>query len=180
LQNRFVVQEIVCDPWQMARSIATLKVSGLRIRELPQTVATTTAFGQVLYDALKGKNLVMYADDELRQQAMNTVAQESTRGWRIAKEKTSKKIDAIVALAMACLAAVEIGTVTPVDVSGVVASGIGCGSKDSMYDFGIAAGTATDLGFASHWKPQCVRYAEKADGVNPWLGNPFGAGRRGF
>ena len=40
-----------------------------------------------------------------RRQALNTVAVESTRGWRIAKEKTGKKIDAIVALAMACSAA---------------------------------------------------------------------------
>jgi phage terminase large subunit-like protein len=35
------------------------------------------------------------------------VAVESPRGWRIAKEKASKKIDSIVALAMACVAAVE-------------------------------------------------------------------------
>jgi hypothetical protein len=33
------------------------------------------------------------------------VAIENPRGWRIAKEKASKKIDAIVALAMACCAA---------------------------------------------------------------------------
>jgi hypothetical protein len=33
------------------------------------------------------------------------VAVENPRGWRIAKEKASKKIDAIVALAMACVAA---------------------------------------------------------------------------
>jgi hypothetical protein len=30
---------------------------------------------------------------------------ENPRGWRIAKEKASKKIDSIVALAMACCAA---------------------------------------------------------------------------
>jgi hypothetical protein len=39
--------------------------------------------------------------DELRQQALSTVGVENPRGWRIAKEKASKKIDAIVALAMA-------------------------------------------------------------------------------
>ena len=33
------------------------------------------------------------------------MAVENPRGWRIAKEKASKKIDAIVALAMACVAA---------------------------------------------------------------------------
>ena len=42
------------------------------------------------------------------------MAVENRRGWRIAKEKASKKIDAIVALAMACVAAMahrgEIGS----------------------------------------------------------------------
>jgi hypothetical protein len=56
----------------------------------------------------------VYASDELRQQALSTVAVENPRGWRIAKEKASKKIDAIVALAMACVAAMahrgEIGS----------------------------------------------------------------------
>ncbi len=32
---------------------------------------------------------------------------ETSRGVRIGKDKTSKKIDAIVALAMACVAAVD-------------------------------------------------------------------------
>lgn len=109
LHARFQIREIVCDPWQMARSIATLRAAGLPIRELPQTSASTTQFGQALFDALNGRNLLIYPDAELRQQALNTVAVESTRGWRIAKDKSSKKIDAIVALAMACLAAVETG-----------------------------------------------------------------------
>jgi phage terminase large subunit-like protein len=47
----------------------------------------------------------VYPSEELRQQALSTVAVENPRGWRIAKEKASKKIDAIVALAMACVAA---------------------------------------------------------------------------
>jgi hypothetical protein len=35
---------------------------------------------------------------------------ESSRGWRLAKEKTNKKIDAIVALAMACHEAIGNGS----------------------------------------------------------------------
>ncbi len=65
--------------------------------------------GQVLFDLLNGKNLRIYPARDLRQQALNTVAIEGPRGFRIAKEKTSKKIDAIVALAMACISAVEGG-----------------------------------------------------------------------
>jgi hypothetical protein len=113
LHARFSLVEIVCDPWQMARSIATLKAAGLPIRELPQTSASTTAFGQNLFELINGKNLRLYPAEDLRQQALNTVAVESTRGWRIAKDKSSKKIDAIVALAMACISAVERKKVAP-------------------------------------------------------------------
>jgi hypothetical protein len=63
--------------------------------------------GQTLFDLLNGRALRVYAADDLRQQALNTVAVETPRGWRIAKEKAAKKIDAIVALAIACVAAIE-------------------------------------------------------------------------
>jgi len=61
--------------------------------------------GQTLFDLLTGLNLEIYPADDWRQQALSTVAVENLRGWRIAKEKASKKIDAIVALAMASVAA---------------------------------------------------------------------------
>ena len=63
--------------------------------------------GQSLYDALVGRNLVLYADNELRQHALSTVGVEGVRGWRIAKEKASKKIDVIIALSLACVSAME-------------------------------------------------------------------------
>ena len=85
----------------------TLKAAGLRIDELPQTSPNTTRMGQALFDLLRGRNLTVYVADDLREQALNTVAVESPRGWRLAKDKTSKKIDAIVALAMACVAAMD-------------------------------------------------------------------------
>jgi len=109
VHQAFDAREFVADPWQMARSVATLKAAGIRIRELPQTVPTTTAMGQALLDALNSRALRMYPSEELRAQAFNTVAIETTRGWRIAKERASRKIDGIVALAMAVLAATEAG-----------------------------------------------------------------------
>jgi len=107
LHKRFLVAEILCDPYQMHRSITTLQKEGLNIRSFPQTVPNTTSMGETLLQALNGKNIRLYASDELRQQALNTVAVESTRGWRIAKEKARKKIDAIAALSMACVAAID-------------------------------------------------------------------------
>ena len=63
--------------------------------------------GEALFDLLNGCNLRLYAADDLRQQALNTVAVETPGGWRLAKEKAVKKIDAIVALAIARVAAIE-------------------------------------------------------------------------
>ena len=113
LWQRFPVARIVIDPWQMVRSITTLRSAGLPVEELPQTTATTTAMGQTLFEVLSGRRVMLYQADDLRTQALNTVAIETPRGWRIAKEKASRKIDAISALAMACFTAVQIPRVPP-------------------------------------------------------------------
>jgi hypothetical protein len=105
LNDQNDVVEVLCDPYQLHRSITTLHAAGIPIREFPQTQANCTLMGQTLFDLLTGQNLELYQSDEMRQQALSTVAVENPRGWRIAKEKASKKIDAIVALAMACVAA---------------------------------------------------------------------------
>jgi hypothetical protein len=105
--QQYRVHRIICDPYQLHRSIMTLKVAGLPIEEFPQTTANTVRMGQSLYDLLKGRNLAVYPDAELREQALNAVAIENPAGYRLAKEKASKKIDGIVALAMACVAALD-------------------------------------------------------------------------
>jgi len=75
--------------------------------EFPQTVPNLTAASSNLFDLIKGGNLISYPDTELRLALSRTVALETSRGWRIAKKNTSHKIDVVVALAMAALAAVE-------------------------------------------------------------------------
>ena len=107
LQASYYLRKILVDPWQAARSIQTLAAAGLPIEEFPQTQHNCTRMGQAMYDLVKGQNLVLFADPVLRQQAMNTVAIDTPRGFRIAKEKASQKIDGIVALSMACVAAVS-------------------------------------------------------------------------
>jgi hypothetical protein len=51
--------------------------------------------------------IISYPDDALRLAISRAVAVESSRGWRIAKEKQAHKIDVVVALAMAAHAAVQ-------------------------------------------------------------------------
>ena len=102
----------------MYRSIATLRAKNLPIVEFPQTQANTTRMGQTLYELLTGTNLRLYPSPEMRQQALNTVAIESARGFRIAKERASKKIDLIAALSLACVACLDQPQYVPVALWG--------------------------------------------------------------
>jgi len=106
LRNGYSVAAVYFDPHQMARSAATLKRDGLRMVEFQQTTGNLTAAGQNLYELIRGRNLLMYPDAELRRHALNAVAVETARGWRLAKEKAARKIDGVAALSFACLAAV--------------------------------------------------------------------------
>jgi phage terminase large subunit-like protein len=107
LAERFDVQKIRFDPYQLVATAQRLQKQGLPMEEYPQTLDRLTAMGSNLYDLLKAGNLETYPDAELRRAVASAVARETPRGWRIAKERASHKIDVVVALAMASLAAVE-------------------------------------------------------------------------
>lgn len=109
----FPLEVVRYDPFQFHRSATTLAADGLPMEEFPQTVPNLTAMGQNLFELVKHSNLVLYPDDDLRKAASQAVAIETTRGFRIAKEKTSHKIDVIIALAMSALAAVGEGYFGP-------------------------------------------------------------------
>lgn len=126
---------VVIDPWQAYGSIQKLKAVGVPIEEFPQTVANCTRMGQTLFDMLKRRELVLFPDEELRQQAMNCIAIETPNGFRIAKDKASKKIDLIVALAMACVAAQREQHRPVFDISAGRASGeLTAEAKEALID----------------------------------------------
>jgi hypothetical protein len=140
LAARYSLQTILVDPYQMHRSITTLQAAGLPIAEFPQSVPNTTRMAQTLFDLLKGKTLRMYSAPDLRSQAFHTVAVESTRGWRIAKEKAGRKIDAIVALAMAVTAALEAPYTSIGDPSLILVGTRAAGMREWMAKHGEAPG----------------------------------------
>jgi phage terminase large subunit-like protein len=107
LHARFLVRQILFDPWQMQASAQRLIKAGLRHEELPQSPNNLTAISQNLYDLIQSQSLVLYADATMRTAASRTVAIETPRGWRIGKDKQTLKIDVIVALAMSAWAAVQ-------------------------------------------------------------------------
>lgn len=107
IRNRFHITEVLYDPYQLHRSGTSLKKSGLKMVEFPQTIPNLTEMGQNLFDLIKGKNLWLYADADMRSHAMNAHAQETSRGFRLVKGMSTKKIDLMIALAMAALGAVK-------------------------------------------------------------------------
>jgi hypothetical protein len=110
-RERFDVREVRYDPYQMAAVAQRLIGAGLPMIEFPQSVPNLTAASTNLYEIIKGRNLAVYPDDEMRLAISRSVAIETSRGWRIAKEKISHKIDVVVALAQAALGAVQGGQI---------------------------------------------------------------------
>jgi len=165
LHARYAVAAVLADPYQMHRSITTLRATGVPIAECPQTAANQTRAGQGLFDLLKGSNLELYADADLRQQALNAVAVESARGWRLAKEKASKKIDGIVALSLAALVALDAPRPTIGDPSLILLGGRRAVETERLLDRSRGAG------IIEPWEERSAA-AEAARS-----GGPGGAGR---
>jgi Terminase large subunit, ATPase domain len=107
LKQRFDVCKVWFDPYQMQTTAQRLQREGIEMEEFPQSVPNLTEASQNLYDLIKGRNLAVYPDADLRLAISRAVAVEGSRGWRITKEKQADKIDVVVALGMAALAAVK-------------------------------------------------------------------------
>ena len=74
----------------MQASAQRLTRLGLPMVEFPQSVPSLTEASAHLYELIKGGNLVCYDDAALNKAIRQTVAVETTRGWRLAKEKTQR------------------------------------------------------------------------------------------
>jgi phage terminase large subunit-like protein len=102
------VNGIFADPSQCFLLIQQLQQIGIRVQEFPQTVSNTVKMGETLFSLVRDKNLVAYKSADLREHILNAVGIETPSGVRMVKGKTSKKIDAAIALSMACVAAVQV------------------------------------------------------------------------
>jgi phage terminase large subunit-like protein len=107
LDRRFRVIKVLFDPWQLFSTAQRLRGKGMTIEEFPQSPSNLTIASQNLYELIEGRNLALYPDAAMRLAVSRAVAVETSRGWRIAKEKQSHKIDVIVALGMAAHAAAK-------------------------------------------------------------------------
>src|SRR5256885_3069613 len=91
LARRFEVRSVRFDPYQMVSLAQRLTSAGIPMAEFPQSVPNLTGSSTNLYDLIKGRNLALYRDDGMRLAANRAIALETSRGWRIAKEKQSHK-----------------------------------------------------------------------------------------
>ncbi len=115
LSENYAVQEVLYDPYQFHRSAMTLQKEGITMTEYPQTSDRLISMSQNLYDLIKGGNLVLYKDKEMKSHAQKAVAKQTPRGFRIIKSKASHKIDLIIALSMAALSATKMDTNSGID-----------------------------------------------------------------
>ncbi|GAI86605.1 unnamed protein product [marine sediment metagenome] len=99
---------MIYDPYQFHRSGLSLAKEGLPMQEFPQTTDRLVECGENLYSLIKGRNLVVYGDREIRDHILKAIAKESSRGFRLVKSKQSDRIDLAISLAMASLKAIGI------------------------------------------------------------------------
>jgi phage terminase large subunit-like protein len=105
--ERYHVQKVLYDPHQMVSTAQRLQEAGAPMQEYAQTQGSLTQITVNLFELIKAGSLVVYPDEQIRQAIGHTIVKESARGLQITKEKASHKIDVVVALAMACYAAVK-------------------------------------------------------------------------
>jgi phage terminase large subunit-like protein len=107
LRDRFLLRKCLYDPWQLQASAQRLAKQGVRLEEYPQSPSNLTQASQNLYELINAQGITLYPDAGMRLAASRAVAVETPRGWRIGKQQQTHKIDLIVALSMAALAAVR-------------------------------------------------------------------------
>jgi phage terminase large subunit-like protein len=107
-RDKFLLRKIYFDPFQMVAMAQRLqRAGGIKIEEFAQTVPNLTAATSNLYDLIQSRSIVLYPDAAMRLAISRAIMHESSRGWRLDKQKQQHKIDVVVALSMAALAAVR-------------------------------------------------------------------------
>ena len=107
INKRFSVRSVYYDPYMMQASAQRIRKCGVPMVEFAQSVPNLTAASQNLYELIKARGIQLYRDNDIRLAAQRAIAVETVRGWRIAKERQSHKIDIVVALAQSALACIR-------------------------------------------------------------------------
>lgn len=110
LRRRFTLISLWCDPHQAEQLMQRLRGFDVPVVSFAQTPDNLTAMGSNLYTLLQTRSLVLYPDDAIRKAfAAATAVEIAGRAFKITKAHRADKVDLIVALAMAALAASRAG-----------------------------------------------------------------------
>jgi phage terminase large subunit-like protein len=113
-KKRYHLRSVHVDPWQLASTAQRLRRAGVTVIEYAQSLPNLSAMAGNLFELVRSRTLSLYPDENLRRACAQAIVSESARGWKISKQTQSHKIDALISLAMAALAAVEgRGVATP-------------------------------------------------------------------
>ena len=66
LRKRFLLCEVLFDPFQMQATAQRLSRAGLQVREFPQSPSNLTTIAQNLFELIRGQNLLAYPDPDIR------------------------------------------------------------------------------------------------------------------
>jgi phage terminase large subunit-like protein len=105
--EKFLLRKCLFDPFQLFSVMQRLQRAGVQTEEFAQTVPNLTAATSNLFDLISARQLMLYPDAAMRLAVSRAIMIESSRGFRLAKDKQQHKIDVIVALSMAALGAVK-------------------------------------------------------------------------
>lgn len=100
--STYLVTRIAFDPFQMIRSQQILANEGLPTEVFPQSDQRMVPASQLLYDLVMEGRLVHENDALVSDQVLAAGIRETARGWRLDKRKSSRPIDSVIALAIAC------------------------------------------------------------------------------
>ena len=105
--KRYRLRKVLFDPFQMVSVAQRLAKANIPVEEYPQSVPNLTAATSNLLDLIQERRLALYPDAAMRLAISRAIIVESSRGWRLDKLKQQHKIDVVVALSMAALAAIK-------------------------------------------------------------------------
>ena len=110
LARRYSIVACRFDPWQMQSVGQRLRGFGINAFEFVQSLPNLAEASSNLLELFQSGGIVLYEAAEIRRAVAQCVAIEvPNRGWRISKTAAAHRIDVVVALAMAALAAVQAG-----------------------------------------------------------------------
>jgi phage terminase large subunit-like protein len=96
------VREIAYDPAYFERSAQALVDEGLPMVEFPQSPQRMVPACQHAYEAIVSGRVAHDGDPTLRDHVESAAQREGERGWTLSKGKSKRKIDACIAMVIAC------------------------------------------------------------------------------